>query len=206
MFVLFYICLTLGGPNRPFDVTADIIFMVDSSGLVGNENYQKEKEFIKSLARLVNVTSEKSRIAVIAYSRSPILAVQFDKSLDEFDKRVDEMPLLGGSERRMDVVLQTAGKVLNTDRQHVPKIAILLTAGRQIPGGISLDTATQRLRSLNATILVLAIGQQYNKQELVPVVAEEEDLFELPSFDALVSNARTIGQAIEEKSGNLFCI
>lgn len=206
VYALFYIFLSLGGEYRPFDVTADIVFMVDSSSSVGNENYPKVKEFVKSLARLVNVTSEKSRVAVIAYGGSPILVVRFDgyNSLGEFDKKVEDMPLLSSSSRRMDVALQTAAQVLNTARQHVPKIAVLLTTGKQTPGGISLNTASQQLRSLNASTLVVAIGQQYDKQELGPVVADQEDLFEIPSFNALASRARTIGQAIEEKSGNLM--
>lgn len=196
--------LSLGGAYRPFDVTADIVFMIDSSGLVGDENYEKEKEFVKSLARLVNATSENVRVAVIAYGRSTILAVRFDdyNSLGEFDKKVEEIPLLGGSLRPMDVALQSAAQVLNTARQNVTKLAVLLTAGRQIPGGISLGTATQQLRRLNATTLVVAIGQQYDKQELGPVVADQDDdLFEVASFNALASRARKIGQTIEEKSG-----
>ena len=187
------------------DVTADIVFMVDSSASVGNPNYKKEKEFVKSLARLVNATSEKSRVAVIAYSRSTIPVVRFDgyQSLEDFDKKVDDMPLLGESYRRMDVALQSAAQILNSARQHSPKIAVLLTAGRQVPGGVSLDTATQPLRNLNVTVLVVAVGQQYNKQELDPVVSEQKDLFEIESFNVLLSRARTIGEAIEEKSGNL---
>lgn len=182
--------------------------MVDSSASVGNANYQKEKEFLKSLARLVNVTSAKSRVAIIAYSRSTIPVVRFGgyQSLDDLDKKVEDMPLLGDSHRRMDVALQSAAQILNSARQHTPKIAVLLTAGRQIPGGISLETATQQLRSLNVTILVVAVGQQVDKQELDPVVAEQEDLFEIESFNALLSRARTIGKAIEEKSGNLLRI
>ena len=197
--------MSLGGANRPLDVTADIVFMVDSSASVGIPNYQKEKEFVKSLARLVNVTSEKSRVAVIAYSRSTIPVVRFDgyQSLDDLDKKVDDMPLLDESYRRMDVALQSAAQILNSARQNTPKIAVLLTAGRQIPGGISLDTATQPLRNLNVTVIVVAVGQQYDKRELDPVVSEKEDLFEMESFNVLLSRARTIGKAIEEKSGNL---
>lgn len=187
------------------DVTVDIVFMVDSSASVGNPNFKKEKEFVKSLARLVNVTSEKSRVAVIAYSRSTIPVVRFDgyQSLDDLDKKVDDMPLLGESYRRMDVALQSAAQILNSARQHTPKIAVLLTAGRQIPGGVSLDTAARPLRNLNVTVIVVAVGQQYNKQELDPVVSEQKDLFEIESFNVLLSRARTIGKAIEEKSGNL---
>lgn len=197
--------MSLGGSNRPLDVTADIVFMVDSSASVGNPNFKKEKEFVKSLARLVNVTSEKSRVAVIAYSRSTIPVVRFDgyQSLDDLDKKVDDMPLLGESYRRMDVALQSAAQILNSARQHTPKIAVLLTAGRQIPGGVSLDTAARPLRNLNVTVIVVAVGQQYNKQELDPVVSEQKDLFEIESFNVLLSRARTIGKAIEEKSGNL---
>lgn len=197
--------MSLGGSNRPLDVTADIVFMVDSSASVGNPNFKKEKEFVKSLARLVNVTSEKSRVAVIAYSRSTIPVVRFDgyQSLDDLDKKVDDMPLLGESYRRMDVALQSAAQILNSARQHTPKIAVLLTAGRQIPGGVSLDTAAQPLRNLNVTVIVVAVGQQYDKQELDPVISEQKDLFEIESFNVLLSRARTIGKAIEEKSGNL---
>lgn len=178
--------------------------MVDSSAAVGKDNYEKEKEFIKSLARLVNITSEKSRVAVIMYNRSPILAVRFDgyKTLDEFGKSVDEIPLLGGPYRRMDQALQSAAQVLNSARKDVPKIAVLLTAGRQVPGGISLDTSTKQLQSLNATTLVIAIGQQYSAQELSPVVTVPTDLFEVPSFDVLASRAKKIAQAIKDKSGN----
>ena len=203
------IFLSLGGVNRLLDVTADIVFMVDSSASVGSENYQKEKEFVKSLARLVNVTSEKSKVAVIAYSTRTIPVVQFDgyQSLDDLDEKVDDMPLLGGSYRRMDVALQKASQILlNSARQHAPKIAVLLTAGRQIPSGVSLDTATQPVRSLNGTVIVVALGQQYDKRELDPVVSEPKDLFEIESFDVLLSRARTIGKAIEEKSGNFLCI
>ena len=197
--------MSLGGSNRPLDVTADIVFMVDSSASVGNPNYKKEKEFVKSLARLVNATSEKTRVAVIAYSRSTIPVVRFDgyQSLNDLEKKVDDMPLLGESYRRMDVALQSAAQILNSARQHTPKIAVLLTAGRQIPSGVSLDTATQPLRNLNVTVLVVAVGQQYNKRELDPVVSEQKDLFEIESFNVLLSRARTIGKAIEEKSGNL---
>ena len=195
--------MSLVGDNRPFDVTADIVFMVDSSATVGSKNYQKEKEFVKFLARLVNITSENTRIAVIVYNSSPSVVVQFGdyKSIAEFDELVDNITLLGGSYRRMDLALELAARLLISARSNVSKIAVLLTAGRQLPGGISLDTATEELRNLNATTLVVAIGQQYNKQELSPVVTAPEDLFELSSFDELALRAKTVGQAIEDKSG-----
>lgn len=205
-FLLFSVSMSLVGGVRPVDVTADIVIMIDSSDAIGEENYEKEKRLIKYLARLVNVTSEKSRIAVVVYSGFTVLAGRFDgyKSLDEFDKSVDEIPLLGGSYRRMDLALQSAAQVFNSARKGVSKIAVLLTAGRQVPGGISLGSATKQLRNFNASTLVLAVGQQYSKQELSPVVTATGDLFEFPSFDSLLARAKTIGQAIEDKSGKLM--
>lgn len=201
--IIFLPFLPLAGVIGRFDVTADIVIMVDSSAAVGGKNYGKEKEFVKSLARLVNITSGKSRIAVVVYSGSTILAVRFDgyKSLDEFDKALDEIPLLGGPYRRMDLALRSAGQVLSSARKDVPKIAVLLTAGSQVPGGISLNSATKQLRSLNASTLVVALGKQYSKPELSAVVTAPKDLFELASFDSLALHARTIGQAIEDITG-----
>ena len=178
--------------------------MMDSSSSVSEENFEKEKEFIKYLARLVNITSGKSRVAVIMYSGTTMLAVRFDgyNTFDEFEYSVDEIPLIGGPYRRMDLALQSAARVFNSARKNVSKIAVLLTTGRQIPGGTSLTSAFKQLRSFNADSLVVAIGQQYNKQELSTAVSSQDDLFEVLSFDVLSSYAKNLGEAIADKSGD----
>lgn len=180
--------------------------MLDSSASLDEEDYKNQKEFVRHLARLLNATSENSRIAVIVYSGSTILVEGFSgyKSLDEFDNSIDDIPLLGGPYRRMNLALKFAGQVLNSARKDVSKVAVLLTAGRQFPGGTSLAPSANQLRGLNAVVLVVAVGRQYSKQELSPVIAAAEDLFEVPSFEALASSAKIIGQAIEDKSGTFF--
>lgn len=177
--------------------------MMDSSSSVGKENYEKEKEFIKYLARLVNITSEKSRVAVIMYSGTTMFAVRFDgySSFDEFEYSVDEIPLIGGPYRRMDLALQSAGRVFNSARKNVSKIAVLLTAGRQFPDGNLLTSSYKQLQSLNADTLVVAIGKQYNKEELSTVVSTPKDIIEVPSFYTLALHAKNLGEAIEDKAG-----
>lgn len=188
---------------RPSDITADIVFMMDSSSSVSKENYEKEKEFIKYLARLVNITSEKSRMAVIVYSGTTMFAVRFDgySSFDEFDYSVDEIPLIGGPYRRMDLALQSAGRVFNSVRKNVSKIAVLFTAGRQVPGGSSLTSYYKQLQSFHADTLVVAIGKQYNEEELRTVVSLPKDIIKVPSFDTLALHAKNLGEAIEDKAG-----
>jgi hypothetical protein len=48
----------------------DIAFLMDASGSVGHQNFDKEKQFITSVASTVNMDDGNVRVAVISYSTS----------------------------------------------------------------------------------------------------------------------------------------
>ena len=196
-------------PVRPMEFSADIVFIVDSSNEVSRENYSKEKGFVKSLAKTLNLTPGKSRAAVIIYSNQASIEVKFDDHANStsFDEAVDKLPYLGLL-RRMDLGLQKAADAMKDARAGVPKVAVLLTAGRQSPPRELLDESVKPLRKLGAKVFVVAVGSKPDAQELLRIVDQPGDVRRVPNFDGLSSQTKPISKYIVNNTGKFpsFCL
>ena len=184
------------------EFTADIVFIVDSSSEVSQENYIKEKAFIKALAKTLNLAPEKSRGSVVIYGGVASLNIKFDKysNSTEFDKAVDDLPYLG-SLRRMDLGLQEGAVAMQDARPGAPKVVVLLTAGRQSISSNLLPRPVKLLKDIGANIFVVAIGSQPDDQELRPVGKEPQDLLKVSTFDDLTPQMRPIARHIVNRTG-----
>lgn len=192
-------------PVRPMmEFTADIVFIVDSSLEVNRENYNKEKGFVKTLAKTLNLAPGKSRGSVIIYSNVASLAIKFSSNSTTFEKAVDDLPYLG-SLRRMDLGLQEGAEVMKDARPGVPKVVVLLTAGRQSVSRNLLPQSVKPLKDLGATVFVVAIGSRPDDQELRPVVEEPDDVLRVSTFDDLVPQTRPIARHIVNNTGKITC-
>ena len=89
---------------------------MDSSQSINAPQYDKQKEFVKILATVVNVGAG-SRGAVIIYSEKAQLKIQFGQqgNLDSFRKEVDALPYLQ-QRTRIDKALTLAAKELKQAR------------------------------------------------------------------------------------------
>ena len=187
---------------RPVVFSADIVFIVDSSIEVSRENYSKEKDFVKLLAKTLNLAPGQSRAAVIVYSSLARTEVKFDDHSNStlFDEAVDKLPYLGFL-RRMDLGLQKAAAAMKDARPGVPKIAVLLTAGRQSPPSGLLDESVKPLRKLGAKVFVVAVGSMPDSQELSGIVDQPGDVRRVPNFDGLALQTRPISKYIVNNTG-----
>ena len=169
--------------------------MVDSSTSVDSQTFQQQKDFVKSLARYLNIAAEKSRAALILYNSdaSVIGSLVSYTELGYFEQAVQNAPFLGG-QRRIDRALEAAARVLSRGRESVPKFAILLTTGRQaeVPGITPLDLAAESLRDVNAKAFVLAIGKETSIRELRLIVEDPNDVIPLYSEADMVSKVADI--------------
>lgn len=181
---------------------ADILFIMDSSYEVNQEEYKSEKDFIKSLIRSLNVSLDTSRAALISYGDLGSLNSRFIglKSLSDFDKLVDNATYVGG-ERRIDRALEKSTQILNEARAGSSKFVIFLTGGRQASSGKPLDEVVGPLRENGVKTYVITIGKKSDAQELRPLVASPEDLVSLLSFKELNSQISKIARHISEKAG-----
>lgn len=162
-------------------------------------NFQLEKKFVKAMARSLNVSPDKSRASVIVYGSKHNVVLSLDEStdMDGFKRAVDGSSYIAGP-RRMDLVLEAAAAVMNQGKKTVPNIVVLLTAGKQSPTNTSFpfSSAVKSLRDLGVQTYVISISSEPDRQELVSVVEDPNDIFEVPAFEALLPETKQIAKSI----------
>ena len=181
-------------PSNPCSYFLDIIFVLDSSRSMDVRQYQKQKEFVKRLAKIFNV-GEGSRAAAIIYSDDPILSIDFDRysTQDDFLDGIEGLPYIM-QRTRIDKALAMASRVLLDSRPGFPTAVIIMTDGRQTrdPDYVPLDEAAAPLHKAGARVLVVGIGPQISVPELQLMVNDSSDVFPVGSFDALVNAASDV--------------
>ncbi|KAK3745599.1 hypothetical protein QZH41_005840 [Actinostola sp. cb2023] len=186
---------------KPTDLTADVVFLMDSSRQVTRSTFKGEKNLVKNLAKLLNISPGKSRGAVITYGSTPRRVITFDqyRSLPTFENAIDNAPSIGGN-RRMDKALEAAASVLAGGRPSSPKIAVLLTTGNQVPAADdkTFDVGTYLLGQLGAKTYVVAVGQEPSRRELLGIVSKPSEILSVPGFDNIIQHLRPISQEIAQ--------
>lgn len=178
------------------------MFVIDSSYEVSQEDYKREKDFIKSLVRSLNMSSDSSRAALISYGDHGSLNSRFIglQSLVDFDRSVDNASYIGG-DRRIDNALEMVTRLLSEAGTASSKVVIFLTGGKHASSGESLGDAMEQLRHHDAKMYVIAIGKQADFQELRSLVGSKEDVLKVLSFKELNSQKTRIASHITEKAG-----
>ena len=183
----FVFCFSIGS----LSVTnkADVVFIMDSSGSIGASDYAKEKGFVKEIAKVFQISPNASRISTIIYDSRPELIFDFNKYTDEpgVSGAIDSLPYLG-KQTRIDKALALAVSVFTQSRPSVPRIAIILTDGKQTQDydAIPLEVAAQPLHDLGVKVYVIGIGGHVDINELNLIAKRPQDVFPVASFDQLL--------------------
>lgn len=172
----------------------DVGFIVDSSGSLRNE-YFKEKDFVKSLSRALQIGPAKSQVGVVLFSHNAELKIKLSDhtDIDSFDKAVDDLPLLG-STTRIDLALKVAYDQMfaesNGARRNVPKVLVLLTDGEQTQASdaVSPVLAAAPFHEADIKVIVIGVGSGVKPAQLEGVAKSRKDLYLAENFDALISD------------------
>ena len=179
---------------------------MDSSTSVGRDGFNKEKEFVKSLAKYFNVSPGNSRAAVVAYSNFARTILKFTdyQSETDFNDKLDTEPWYGGS-RRIDRALEAASTLLSQARPNVPKIVVLVTAGQQTAGAGTkpLGEAARPLKNMAAKTVVVAVGREADFKNYLSVVNTINDLFVVKLFDDLPYEVQPVVNHVVKHFGEL---
>lgn len=178
---------------------------MDSSTPVGRDGFNKEKEFVKSLAKYFNVSPGNSRAAVVAYSKFARTILKFTdyQSETDFNDKLDTEPWYGGS-RRIDRALEAASTLLSQARPNVPKIVVLVTAGQPTSlGAKPLGEAARPLKNMGAKTVVVTVGREADFKNYISVVNSINDLFSVKLFDDLWYEVQPVVNHVVKHFGEL---
>ena len=186
--------------------THDFVFLMDSSSDLSGPDFYQEIVFVKSLARELNtdVSPFEFQAAVIAYGENyyPVVPFESYNYMPEFYSAVDSSRYQGGA-RRMDRALNAASKMMSSREPTSKKTVVLLTGGRnsQQAGPNAIDRSVQRLKQMGADIIIVAFGKNYDVQELLPAVQQQQDIRPVPRASDLVSYVNLITSYITSRPG-----
>lgn len=107
---------------KPVNVTADLLFLVDSSRSVTKDEFRKEKQLVINLAKSFKVSPQYTRAGAIVYSNTAILSIPFAKhsNIKSFTSDVNGLPYMGGR-KLTDKALQLASDTFDDARPQVFK-------------------------------------------------------------------------------------
>ncbi|XP_072536172.1 collagen alpha-6(VI) chain [Salminus brasiliensis] len=141
---------------------ADIVFMVDGSSSIGDEDFLKVKRFLHTFIEGLEVRTDKVRVGVVQFSNNPHEEVPLggyankDDLLEKVDKLIYRK---GGTETgkalrfaKTKYFTQTGG---SQARRNVPKIAVVITDGDSAD---DMKTPAQELRTEGVLIFTIGVG------------------------------------------------
>ena len=179
---------------------------MDSSTFAGRDGFDKEKDFVKSLAKYFNVSPGYSRAAVVAYSSFARTILKFTdyQSETDFNDKLDTEPWYGGS-RHIDRALEAASTLLSQARPNAPKIVVLVTAGQQTAsaGAKPLGEAARPLKNMEAKTVVVTVGREADFKDFPAVVNSVSDLFNVELFDDLRFEIQPVVNHVVKHFGEL---
>ncbi|XP_069504838.1 collagen alpha-4(VI) chain-like isoform X2 [Ambystoma mexicanum] len=169
---------------------ADIVFVVDSSTSIGQENFQKVKSFLYTLVSSLDIGNDRIRIGLAQYSDQsyPEFMLNEYTSKSEILERIQNLPYRTGGSNTGEA-LDFIGNMYFTEsdgsraKMNIPQITVVLTDGESTD---DVKEPAKKLKSRGISIYVIGIGikDAVKLQEAASKPAAKFQ-FDLASFDAL---------------------
>jgi len=185
----------------PESFPADMVFLIDSSSDVILDNFEREKDFVKSVAQFMKADQNETRVAVVTYGYIAKEQAGLSSPQDELLTGLDGAEYVGGR-RRIDLAATKAAEILEGSRFSVPKVVVFLTAGVNGVGETDLlRNASEALRDIGANTYVVAIGRDVDLKELQMIVTKQSDIFKVSEFTGLAETFESTAKAIIRRAG-----
>ena len=171
---------------------ADIVFSLDSSGSIGEEDWQLVLNFTKSVVRGFTVGYNNVQVGVNYYGNRATLAFHLNdyNSTDEVMEAIDDIPWkdqktnTSGGIRMMyrDMFTEEHGA-----RSDVPWIGIVITDGESNVDVNDTQPEADNARDAGVIMFALGIGDQVSQDELISIgdKPSSDFVFNADDFDAL---------------------
>ena len=92
-------------------LAVDILFVLDTSSGVGQENFNKMLQFVKEIIKVFDVNNLLTRVSVITYDSDARLVIRFSdyNEIDRLNSAIDAIRYVNGRQTRIDKALLLAG-------------------------------------------------------------------------------------------------
>ncbi|XP_067326669.1 collagen alpha-6(VI) chain-like [Anolis sagrei] len=168
------------------EMKADVMFLVDSSGSIGVDNFEKMKTFIKEVVNRYDIGQDRVRAGVVHFSDTSKEVFALNKTTStksDIIQAVEEMSLIGSITETGEALrfVSQYFEPAKGARPSVNKILVLIT------DGIATDEVKIPATKLrNKGIIIYSVGVfNANKTQLEEISGKPENVFYVENFDIL---------------------
>ncbi|XP_064133393.1 collagen alpha-5(VI) chain [Loxodonta africana] len=164
---------------------ADIMFLVDSSGSIGTENYRKMKIFMKHLLAKIQIGPDKTQIGIVQFSGDSKEEFPLNKyfTQKEISDVIDRMTLINQNTLTGSALTFVAQYFTYPQgaRPGVRKFLILITDGE------AQDSVKEPARELrDKGVIIFSVGVfGANRIQLEEISGDDNLVFQVENFDIL---------------------
>lgn len=180
----------------------DIAVILDGSQSLSEENFEKLKNFTKSIVEKYGVSKSGPHIAVVEFSKEPAIAIKLDDHFETANLKmaIDNIKPSGNLQVKTDEALRVVvNDVFSSEaggRSSVPKIVILVTDDEST-GDRPLEEMKADTEGQGARIFVVAIGTSVDRDDLKKLIPKDDYIVSVPDVDDLDNITSHIVDAIK---------
>lgn len=185
---MFVLSVSVGGmPNR-----ADVCFVLDSSGSIGEDNWPKLLNFVASVVSHLEINSGDHRVAAVSFgSYANVEFYLFQHTTltglinnIENIRWKDEMTNTSGGIRTMRFQVYRADR---GDRWSVPNVGVVITDGASNRDEHLTGPEADLARYEGISLIVVGVGDQLNMEEVQDIANNDPNNMLLASdFNSLI--------------------
>uniref|UniRef100_A0A8C1ILU5 Si:ch211-62a1.3 n=1 Tax=Cyprinus carpio TaxID=7962 RepID=A0A8C1ILU5_CYPCA len=199
------------------ETQADIVLLVDSSGSIGESDFEEVRKFLRFFVDSFNLRPDKVRVGLAQFSDIPYQEFLLGDYSDKRDlhQKLNDLIYRGGGTNAGLGLTFIRENYFRQARQNVPGIAIVITDGES---NDDVEEPSQRLRNLGVSIFVIRVGRaNMEKLRTIANIPHEEFLFSIDSYQELEGLKESLRnkvcftvmlqlQAFEPKFADLFIL
>ncbi|XP_062568078.1 collagen alpha-1(XII) chain-like [Saccostrea cucullata] len=178
--------------------STDVVFLLDSSGSVGSENFKKILNFTKAIVSRFTVGPHNTLVGIETFASTVHhqFALDANKNMATLLTAVDNVPYQTGGTN-----IEAALKYVNDysfkpgGRRNAEKILILITDGQTYsPNGTAIQAKS--LRKTNIKVFCIGIGHSINSKELQHISSGADHTFLIEDFNSLTTAIKVMHSVI----------
>ncbi|XP_078694790.1 collagen alpha-6(VI) chain-like [Branchiostoma floridae x Branchiostoma belcheri] len=165
----------------------DVVFVLDGSGSVGYDNFQRMKSFVKRVVGGFVIGPSETQISVFQYSHFVVQELALDTygSINGINQAIDAVMYQGGGTATglaLYEMRQYGFSLANGGRPGARRVAILLTDGMSTD---SVDKHAMAAWQAGISLYVVGIGSNVDMNELLAIGGTPDNVFSLGNFGQL---------------------
>ena len=166
------------------DSGLDIVFVLDSSGSILENNFVTMKDFVKNIVTNFEIGADKTRVGVIRFSTSASIVIplgSINNALILNNSITNIVYTDGGTATHLALnLLDTAFSNARTS-EGIPRVAIVFTDGQSNSPSLTIQAA-QAVHSTGIIVYSFGIGSGVNMNELNAIASTSSNVFLISNF------------------------